>query len=357
MPDFKLDGEVLLCSRTEHHQFVVMPNGLFLSSEDDRLKLYDSATYKMVRDVLYPKRTAMRPEEVGLSPDGRLVAFAGDAWCHVFDTTTGQLLPRFEGPGGVARHAPRFTADGRFLLLWYSGYDEKTRTRQVTLRAYDTKSGEDKGRLPGLPDGVLDYVEGPSGKHAVILLKEKTLGLWDIAGRREYAKLAEGVESCKVAFSPDESEVAIAQSNDDPRAEYRIRIWKTDKGTLEHELQPDTGRSVHDLEPEGYEAVEGLQWTPDARFVFAATRTSNPLNTVRIWGGRSGRLRARLCTDLGPPLNGVAMLPDGCHLAVSGSGVSGSGVSGIVMQSWDFEGALKQIRAFEDSLAGPKAGK
>ena len=345
MPEFKAEGEVQVHPFTNYHQFILTPNGLLLSASDKGLRLVDPITHKILKDIPVPETITMSPEEIRLSPDGSLAAFAGGSWCHVLEHRTWQLLPRFEGPPGVARYAPRFTADGRFLLLHCSGYDEKTMMRQVTLRAYDTKSGEDKGQLPGLPDGVLDYVEGTSGKHAVILLKKKTLGLRDIAGHRDYAKLAERIETCKVAFSPDESMVAIAterQRDDGNWPFYRVRIWNTATGKLEQELQPT-----------GHHAVEGLQWTPDARFVFAATRASSPDDyTVQIWGSRSGRLRAVMSTMLCMPLGGVSMLPDGRHLAVSGSDAGR-----IVMRVWDFADALKQIRTFEDSLAAPKAGK
>ena len=49
---------------------------------------------------------------------------------------------------------------------------------------------------------------------------------------------------------------------------------------------------------------------------------------------------------------GVVMLPDGRHIAAGGAGEKG-----YVIRFWDLAAALKQIRAFEDSLAGPKAGK
>jgi len=40
------------------------------------------------------------------------------------------------------------------------------------------------------------------------------------------------------------------------------------------------------------------------------------------------------------------MLSDGRHVAVGGTGEEGSEI-----RFWDFAGAMKQIRAFEDSLA------
>ena len=46
---------------------------------------------------------------------------------------------------------------------------------------------------------------------------------------------------------------------------------------------------------------------------------------------------------------GVVMLPDGRHIAVGHVGGDG-----CIIRFWDFAAALKQIRMFEDSLAGPK---
>ena len=184
-----------------------------------------------------------------------------------------------------------------------------------------------------------------TGKHAVILSKDKVLALWDPAGHRNYAKLAEGVETFKVAFSPDESIVAIASEREHGNSYwpcYRVRLWKTDAGQLLHELYSSWQATCN--------AVEGLQWTADAKFVFAATRAISPDNyAIDVWSVGSGRLRGTMDTGVCMPFGGLVMLPDGRHVAFSGSG--------HVMGFWDLAAALKQIRAFEDSLAAPKAGK
>jgi hypothetical protein len=45
---------------------------------------------------------------------------------------------------------------------------------------------------------------------------------------------------------------------------------------------------------------------------------------------------------------GSVMLPDGCHLAIGGTAFDTA-----VIRFWDFASVLKQLRAFEDSLAKP----
>lgn len=236
----------------------------------------------------------------------------------------------------VLQFKPENTADGSRY-----NYD----TKNSAIAAYDSKTWQRGGTLPGLPDGVHGYVESRTRKHAVILLKDKTLALWDPAGHRNYAKIAASVESFKVAFSPDESIVAIASEKEHGNGYwpcYRIRLWKTDAGRLLHELYPSWQVACN--------AVDGLQWTADSKFVFAATRAISPDNyAIDVWNVGSGRLRGTVDTGICMPFGGLVMLPDGRHVAFSGSG--------HVMGFWDLAAALKQIREFEDSLVGPKAKK
>jgi hypothetical protein len=343
VPVLKPEGEVQLPRHTYHHQILVTPNGFLLSATDDRLTFLDPISHRTLKETNPVQEGPFIPEELQLSPGRRFAAFAGEGWCRVLDATTWEDLPRFADAGNIGRSCPRFTADGRFLLVRC----HDSTNDSVTLQAYDTTTGQKKGKLFGLPDGTMDYMEASSGKSAVILTKEKRLGLWDISRRREYAKLAEGVQNCMVVFSPDGSAVAVATQSPPnallgPRG-YRIRIWKTDTGTLMHELYPTEA-----------EDVQGLQWTADARFVFAAMRWPSPDDyTVNIWSVQSGRWRGILAASLFRPIGGVVMLPDARHLAVSGFDQK----MVVVVRFWDFAAVMKQIRTFEDSLAAPKAGK
>jgi len=70
-------------------------------------------------------------------------------------------------------------------------------------------------------------------------------------------------------------------------------------------------------------AIKAVAWTPDSRYV--ATGSDDGL--VRIWEGRSGKLRSKLLTGSGVVLS-TAFSPDGKHLAV--------GTSGGKLHLWQF---------------------
>ncbi len=356
VPEFKPESTVRLHDFQHGLHTVLTPAGLLVSvASNTPFIVVDPTAHKLLKEIPVPDTSATpvrwySPDDLKLSPDGSLAAVISFVNCWVFDTRTWQPVRRIAGgiPGkaGYCFSSPRFTADGRSLLLRRYDYDDKI----TTLVAYDTTTWESRGKLAGMPDGVRDYVESRTGKHAVILLKNRELevrALWNPAGHR-YAKLAERVESYKVAFSPDESMVAIAterQHDEGYWPSYRVRVWKTDTGQLVNELYPSHLATCN--------AVDGLQWTADAKFVFAATRAVSPDDyAIDVWGAGSGRLRGTLNTGVCMPLGVVVVLPDGRQLAVSGSDSSG-----LVIRFWDLAAALKQIRAFEDSLAAPKAGK
>ena len=167
----------------------------------------------------------------------------------------------------------------------------------------------------GLPDDALAHIRTPNGKRAVVLLKGNTMALWDFEGHRQYAKLDEHVRIREVAFSPDQSMVAISTGNDGGWEIDCIRIWNLATGELVHRLRP--------FEASCCQAVVGLQWTADGQYVLAATK-ADPMfsdSTIDIWSVKSGRHRGTLTDGLVQP-TGVVLLPDGRHIA----GGTGSGV-------------------------------
>ncbi len=132
---------------------------------------------------------------------------------------------------------------------------------------------------------------------------------------------------------------------------YRIRIWNMATGELVHALYP--------FEQDTCEDVVGLQWTADSQYILAATKTdlasTGDEHSINIWNARSGRHRVNLIDGLSPAW-GVVIVPDGSRVAAGGTVYAG-GTDTRVIRFWDLAAALKQIRTFEDSLAGRTAGK
>jgi WD40 repeat protein len=338
----------------------VPPNGVAIM--DRSFKFRDPVTHKELN--VLPSPGGRNPQGITFSPDGSLGAFGGGwqgAW--VVDTKTWKEVRHFKEPT-VGRYLgslrfPQFTADGRLLLFLCSKPDSNGHGTTLP-RVYDTKTWEKLDRIPAYPENTLTCIEAPKGKRAVILLKGSVAALWDCERHRRYAKLDEDVQIRQVAFSPDESMVAMAtlherDGQDWPESTSRgfhIRVWNMVTGDLVHELHPfETGVC---------ETVVGLQWTADSQYILAATKTSSSEYDINLWNAKSGRHRGSLIDGLSPPW-GVVIVSDGSRIAACGAVYTLDKDSQFrgskVLRFWDLAAALKQIRAFEDSLAVPKAGK
>ncbi len=358
VPEFKSERDVKV--DTYCGMIAVPPNGVAIM--ECSFKFRDLVTHKELKEL--PLFQGGNPQGITFSPNGSLAVAipyrgVGFHW-SVWDTKTRKVVRDFQEPL-VGQHYgtlrfPQFTADGRFLLFLCSppGSNDDT---AILPRVYDTKTWEKRNRLPGFPGNVLTCIEAPKGKRTVILLKGNVTALWDSEGHREYAKLDEDVQIRQVAFSPDASMVAMAtlhKQGDKYWTIYRIRVWKTATGELVHQLRP--------FEQDTCEDVVGLQWTADSQHILAATKADSFVSDydINIWDVKSGRHRGNLVYGLSPPW-GVVIVPDGSRVVASGADYKLDKDSQLrgskVVRFWDLAAALKQIQAFEDSLAVPKAGK
>jgi WD40 repeat protein len=320
--------------------FAVTPKGQLVTGA---LKLWDSVTHEKLKEVpLSPGFTWAN--SITFSPDGSLAAITdvSGKGC-VLETKTWKVVQDFSQPYagryGVRPSLPHFTADGHFLMFPCRQSDGKGHYT-IAPRAYDTKSWQQYDKLPGLPENALACIQAPKRKRAVLLLKGNTMVLWNSERRVEYAKLQEHVRIKEVAFSPDESMVAVSTGKDgeDDWTIDNVSVWKMDTGELVHRLRP--------FEAGFCENVAGLQWTRDGNYLLAGTK-SDPFfsdSSIDIWNVRSGRHRGTFLDGI-HYLRGVAILPDGRHVAAG---------STCVVRFWDLAAALKQIRTFEESIPTPK---
>ncbi|MGO9114243.1 MAG: WD40 repeat domain-containing protein [Thermoguttaceae bacterium] len=368
VPEFKSESEVQVDVNNSYRMLAlspdagaimiaVPPNGVAIM--DRSFRFWDPATHKELKEL--PLSYGRNPQGIKFSPDGSLAEITGKGWgshCCVIDTKARKIVREFQedtvGPYICTLGFPQFTADGRFLVFLCSQPDSNGH-RTILPQVYDTKSWEKRDKLPGYPENTLTCIETAKGKKAIVLLKGGVVALWDSERHREYAKLDENVQIRQVAFSPDESMVAMATLHEREGQDwptwtswgFRIRIWKMATGELVHELRP--------FEQNTCETVVGLQWTADGQYILAATKSSGSEYDLDIWNAKSGRHRGNLI-EYFPETWGIVVVPDGSHV-VAGGNVSGGGSYNRVIRSWDLHAALKQIRAFEDSLAEPKAGK
>ena len=339
VPKIKSESEIQIGGHAHYGILALTPGGQLVHANSDKwfTSFWDPVTHESVKYAIF-----MIPDQIQFSPDGSAAVLCDTTCCQacVVDAQSWALLRDLSelvpNIGYKAGTLPWFSPDGKYLLLQRRPVGIRTETE---LWIYDTKTWKRKDKLPGLPDGIIGYFEAPKSKRAVVLSENRTLTLWDTGQHKTYAILDKEVFVRQIAFSPDETMVALAtlHKRDDYWTIFRIRILKMATGELVHELRP--------FEQGTCENVVGLQWTPDAQYILA--------NGIDIWSVKSGRHCGSLTRGLSRPM-GVVLLPDGRHVASAGGGDDNRAT---VIRFWDLAAALKQIRAFEDSLAEPKAGK
>ena len=218
--------------------FALAPKGQLVTGA---LKLWDPVTHKKLSEV--PLSAGFTwANSIMFSQDGSLAAITDvfGKGC-VLETKTWKVIQDFSQPFGGSRQPslPHFTADGRFLIFPCHQRDAEGHIT-IVPRAYDTKSGQMYDKLPGLPDNAVACIEAPRRKRAVLLLKGNSMVLWNSERRIKYAKLLEHVRIKEVAFSPDESMVAVSTGRDgeDGGTIDNVSVWRMDSGDLVHRLRP-----------------------------------------------------------------------------------------------------------------------
>ena len=266
-----------------------------------------------------------------ISPEGSLAVVEGWGRVYVLDTQTWAELRRFpESPGAEKRYGlsnPHFTPDGKYLLM---------QSDQPALRIFDTETWQPLPRLQGMPVDALDWFPALSARRSVYLTNNGQVALWNPDEKRDVAVLDGDSHILSLAWSPDESMVAIATlrpPDDGLAATYRIRIWNTENGAIVQELRP--------FEQKAY-SVEGLLWWPDGKYVLGATKSDGFFTSraIGIWSVQTGRHRGEL-TGCPSKVFGLGLLDDGRLVAGCGDGV---------IRVWDTPGILEELTAFDNSL-------
>ena len=313
------------------------PDGrLIISSNyNGPLKFWRSDTFDLVKEVAEPSGVW----GISYSPDGS-VALVREGWgeLNLLDTRSWRSITKLAEPIIDRKQCritrPRFTADGRFLLL---------ESNETVLKVFDAKTWEPRDLPPAIPKDAITFIPAPCGDKAVYVSKDGTLMLWNTRKQREIAKLDVDVVVDLVAFSPYRSLIAIVTASKVrdavPSNNYyphkRIRIWRLKTGKLVHELRP--------FEQDVRAIVEGLLWSPDGNYIFAAAAGDAFFTAVDVdvWNAKSGRHRGRF-EGCPTHVTGFALL-DGGHQLVAGC------VNGKI-RVWDVDSAFKEIGAFENSV-------
>jgi RNA polymerase sigma factor (sigma-70 family) len=265
---------------------------------------------------------------VAYSPDGKMLAAAGDARdgkIHLYDAVTGKQLRELAGHEGHI-YAVAFAPDGQMLVS--GGADG-------AIRLWDPATGVERGRLTGHQGGIRSLAFAAGGRTLASAGEDATVRLWDVAAGQERAVLrghAQLVQS--VSFAPDGTTLASA-SNDGT-----LRLWDVSAGMeqrsfADHQglvrataFAPDgklvasgdsggtvclreaaTGREVRRWRG-NHGTISSLAFTPDGQVLACGTEG----HRVRLWSVATG---AEVCPLPGHQswVNCVAYSPDGRLLA------------------------------------------
>jgi WD40 repeat protein len=297
------------------------------------MQFWEPATHEPLGEVF---SRDLRFDEIAFSPDGSLAVLGGGGTFNLVEPGKWRPIRKLEEP---TRHlsAPRFTPDGKYLVLQAIepspvAFDPRM-WKPVGLCVFDTRSWQRVGRLPDAPDDAAQYFSAPRKRRAVVCSTRGTISLWDLDRRATVAELDRGCRVSEAAFAPDESLVAVVTIGPDVWRNVRIRLWKTGAGEFIRELRP--------FEQTTCERVQGLLWSPDGRYLLAATRsTLCSSEGISMWNVRTGRHRGEF-TGCPSNVNGVVLLPGGSELV--------AGCDDGIIRFWDFEAATKRIGDFENS--------
>jgi WD40 repeat protein len=187
--------------------------------------------------------------------------------------------------------------------------------------------------IPEVPSDAIQWEPSNSWRHAVLRTKPGVISLWD-ANTKSAQELDATAPLLDVAFSPDESEVAVVTSDDNGYSHPRLRIFETGTGKLVHELR--VGEIVCDR-------LRLPQWTPDSRYVLAVTKPDSFFSNenVSLWNAKTGRHRADFFGCIG--ISGFILLPPGDQLIAN--------CNDGTLHIWDFKAATQKISELEESFA------
>ena len=268
------------------------PDGRLLATAgDDRsVRLWDTTTGAPVGDPLSGHAGPVLT--VAFSPDSTLLASAGeDGSIRLWDAESGDPAQPPLGGLGPTVFSVVFSADGDQLI---SGH------RDGTVRRWDIATGEQTGApLSDAPTYIEEVVVSPDGR-LLAALGEETVVVWALRSGRRMA-LVPNTYARTVMFDRQGSRMLV--SGGDGGHEY-LRQWSTTTWRPGRVEQFEMNNVIY------------------SSAVSAATEvlaTGGAERTVRLWNATTGE-------PLGPPLTGhpdeiqaLSFSPDGSLLASAGT--------------------------------------
>jgi RNA polymerase sigma factor (sigma-70 family) len=293
----------------------------------DGVRLWEAGTGKEIRHLPMPSWVG----GVAFSPDGKTLAVGADRRVRLWEVATGKesLLPDGGHERGV--EAVALSPDGK--LLASAGQDGP-------IRLWEAATGKESRQLAGHLRGVQTVAFSPDGKVLASGGQDRTIRLWEVATGQELRQLVgHNFLMCSLAFSPDGKTLATASYSNEDRA---IRLWEVATGKEVRRFEghrqrlecvafsPDgrflasgsyhndcairlweaaTGRAVRWFQGHQH-GVRCVAFSPDGRTLASGSYD----NTVRLWEVATGQERRRFQAGV----SSVAFSPGGRVLVAGG---------------------------------------
>jgi WD40 repeat protein len=249
------------------------------------------------------------------SPDGSLFAASAydfdtaEAHAIVWDTATGKEVANLRGHR-QSNTRVAFDADGSRLA---SGSHDKS------AMVWSIKTGKELFRVEDFPGQVVSVAFSPNGKYlatgsySIATVCDANTGakLFDFKGHRQ------GIE--RLAFSPDSSQLAICQYNEDAG----VKLFEVKQGGAERTLKRDI-----------VDWVVSVSFSPDGRYVVA-----DGSKAIWVWLTKNDvhRFKFKHATYT----NGIGFSKDGKRLLAASS--DGDGYR-VILESWDLDTGVEGPR-------------
>ena len=219
---------------------------LVSGSWDGTARLWDVATEQRI--ATFTRGTDSEVSSVALSPDGKVLAYAGYR-LSLWSVATGQQIATL---GGDQPAAVSFSPDGRTLAvgMWNN-----------TIELWEVSGRQRVAILRGHTDAVTSVAFSRDGTLASGSL-DKTVRLWNVETRQQTASFERHANAVRsVAFSPDGTRLASAS------ADGSIRLWDTSTLTEIAELL------------QGSFGLQSVSFSPDGALLASGDNTG----TILLW--------------------------------------------------------------------------